>query len=265
MISSIEFHDAHLRYQDTGDGEVVVLLHGYLESIDIWEGFTDELARDYRVIAVDLPGHGESSYLSNVHTMAVMADAVKHVLDHLDIHRAVIVGHSMGGYATLAFAEIYPEVTLGFILFHSHALPDTQEKKINRDREIELVRAGKKMQIVNTNIPNAFAEESLEKFAEEVDYAREIASYTPDDGIISALEGMKIRPDRRRVLSESAVPVLIIAGMKDNYIPFEVAASHFNLAPKHSELILENSGHMGFMEEKEKSLQGLRKFLKKIY
>jgi len=265
MISSIEFHDAHLRYRDIGEGEVVVLIHGYLESIEIWEGFSNELARDYRLITVDLPGHGESGNLGNIHTMAMMADAIKHVLDHLDIHRAVIVGHSLGGYVTLAFAEIYPEITLAFVLFHSHALADTEEKKINRDREIELVRAGKKIQIVNTNIPNAFADDNLEKFSVEVGHAKKIGSNTPDDGIICTLEGLKIRPDRRRVLSESSVPALIIAGKKDNYIPFDVAESHFKLAPRHSELILENSGHMGFMEEKEKSLQGLRKFLKKIY
>jgi pimeloyl-ACP methyl ester carboxylesterase len=265
MISSIEFHDAHLRFRDSGEGEAVVLVHGYLESLDIWEEFANELAKEYRVIVVDLPGHGESGRLSNIHTMAVKADAIKHVLDHLDIYRAVIVGHSMGGYATLAFAEIYPEETLGFVLFHSHGLPDTEEKKANRDREIELVRAGKKKQIIDTNIPKAFADDNLEKFAKDINYAREIAAGTPDDGIISALEGMKIRPDRQRVLRETTVPVLIIAGKKDNYIPFELAESQFNLAPHHSKLVLENSGHMGFMEEREKSLKGLIKFLEKVY
>jgi len=265
MISFIEYRDTDLRYLDTGEGDVVVLLHGYLESIEIWEGFLDDLADHYRVVAVDLPGHGESGILCKVNTMTVMADAVKHVLDYLDIHRAVIIGHSMGGYATLAFAEIYPEITLGFVLFHSHGLPDTEEKKANRDREIELVRSGKKMQIVNVNIPRAFADENLEKFAREVQSAKEIAASTPDEGIICTLEGMKIRTDRRHVLKESIVPVMIIAGRKDNYIPFEMAATHFNLAKKTDILILEHSGHMGFIEEKDKSLHGLLKFLKKIY
>lgn len=250
---------------DTGEGDAIVLLHGYLESLEIWEGFMDDLAKEYRVIAVDLPGHGESGILCKVNTMTVIADAVKHVLDYLDIHRAVIVGHSMGGYATLAFAEIYPEITLGFVLFHSHGLPDTEEKKANRNREIELVKAGKKDQIINTNIPRAFADDNLVKFAAGIEFARGIASSTTNEGIICALEGMKNRPDRRRVLKESVVPVMIVAGRKDNYIPFEVAEAHFSLAPKTYVLILEKSGHMGFIEEKENSLQGLLKFLKKIY
>ncbi len=264
-VSSVQFHDASLHFRDSGKGKPVVLLHGYLESLEIWSDFAEELSRHYRVVSVDLPGHGRSGEYSRVDTMAVMADAVKHILDHLDIGRAVIVGHSMGGYAALAFAEIYYEMTAGFILFHSHALPDTEEKKADRDKEIELVKAGKKMQIVNTNIPKAFAEDNLERFAEQVEMAKKIAADTPDHGIICALEGMKTRPDRRRVLKETFAPVLIIASKKDNYIPFEVYKQHFYLAAHQDVLILENSGHMGFIEEKEKAIEGVMRFLRKIY
>lgn len=265
MISSMEFHDAQLRYMDAGRGEAVVLVHGYLESLDIWEGFAEGLSGHYRVVAVDLPGHGDSACIGNVHTMALMADAVKQVLDHLEIHRAVIVGHSMGGYATLAFAEIYPEVTLGFVLFHSHALADPPEKKTNRDRTVNLVRAGKKDQVIRNHCPRTFANDNLERLKADVAFASGIAADTPEEGIIAALEGMKIRPDRRRVISGSAVPVMYIAGRKDNFISMETAKSHFNLAPEQENLILEESGHMGFIEERGKSLEGLSGFLKKIY
>ena len=101
--------------------------------------FADELSEEYRVICIDLPGHGRSGVFSAIDTMAIMADAVKHVLDFLGIGRAVIIGHSMGGYATLAFEDFYPKVTIGFGLFHSHALAHTKDKKVNRDREIALV------------------------------------------------------------------------------------------------------------------------------
>ncbi len=265
MISTVEYHDTFIRYADLGYGEPVVLVHGYLESLEIWDGFADELAKDYRVICVDLPGHGRSGVYAAVDTMAIMADSVKHVLDFLGIGRAVIIGHSMGGYAALAFEEIYPEITIGFGLFHSHALPDPEDKKANRDREMALVRAGKKQQFINVHIPNAFAADNHERFAEKIEWARQIALATPDEGILHALDGMKARPDRRDVLKVSTDPVLIIAGRKDYYIPFEVYEKHFNLAPDTEVLILENSGHMGFVEEKEKSLQGVRNFLKKIY
>jgi len=265
MISTVEYHDTFIRYSDLGYGEPVVLLHGYMESLEIWDGFADDLAKDYRVICVDLPGHGRSGVYAAVDTMAIMADAVKHVLDFLGIGRAVIIGHSMGGYAALAFEDFYPEVTLGFGLFHSHGFPDSEDKKVNRDREIALVKSGKKQQIINTNIPNAFATDNHEKYTERIEWARQIALATQDEGIIHALEGMKARPDRRDVMKVSTDPVLIIAGRKDNYIPFEVYEQHFNLAPDTDIIILENSGHMGFVEEKEQSLIGVRSFLKKTY
>jgi pimeloyl-ACP methyl ester carboxylesterase len=231
----------------------------------IWGSFKDELTRNYRVISIDLPGHGKSGTISEIHTMEIMANAVEIILNRLDIWRTVVIGHSMGGYATLAFAEIFPEKTIGYCLFHSHALADSEEKKANRDREIELVKSGKKTQIVNTNIPKAFAIDNLHQFSDEIEKARKIAVSTPDNGIICVLKGMKIRPDRKRVLRESTIPVLVVAGKKDNYIPFEVYEQHFNLAPKTDILILKNSGHMGFIEEKEKSLDGILNFLKKIY
>lgn len=265
MISTVDYHNTSLRYSDMGTGDPVILLHGYLESLEIWEGFAGELSADYRVICPDLPGHGQSGIYSTIDSMAIMADAVKHILDFLGIGRAVIIGHSMGGYAALAFEDFYPEITIGFGLFHSHALADSQEKKENRDREIALVHAGKKEQFINVNISNAFAADSHEKFAEKIEWARQIALSTSERGIILALEGMKVRPDRRDVLRNSLDPLLIIAGKKDNYIPFEVYQEHFNLAPQTHTVILENSGHMGFIEEKDKSLKGLRKFLKRVY
>ncbi len=264
MTGTIKFKNTSLHYRDEGKGNAVVLLHGYLESIDIWGSFRTELSRHFRIISIDLPGHGKSGTICEIQTMEIMADAVEAILNHLDIGRAVIIGHSMGGYVTLAFAEIFPEKTIGFCLFHSHALADSDEKKINRDREIELIKSGKKMQIINTNIPKAFANDNLHRFADEIENAREIAINTTDDGIVCALKGLKVRPDRKRVLMESTIPVLIIAGKKDNYIPFGIYEQHFNLAPQTEILILENSGHMGFIEEKEKSVDGILNFLNKI-
>ena len=265
MISSLSYHDANLRYSDLGKGDPVVLIHGYLESLEIWNVFAEKLAKSYRVISVDLPGHGQSGIYSSMNTMAVMADSVKAVLDHLSIGRAVIIGHSMGGYATLALADIFPEIIVGFCLFHSHALPDPEEKKLKRDKEALLVKEGKKSLIIKMNISNAFASDNHDSFQKQIGWAKDIALKTADKGIISALAGMKARPDRRDVVKNSVEPVMIIAGKKDYYIPFSVYEEHFNLASKTSVLILENSGHMGFIEEREKSLEGVLKFLDEVY
>jgi pimeloyl-ACP methyl ester carboxylesterase len=265
MTGTIKFKDADLFYRDEGKGNPIVLLHGYLESSEIWGGFKKELSKHNRLISLDLPGHGRSSPVCENQTIEIMADSVKAVLEHLDIGRAIIIGHSMGGYVTLAFAEIFPERTSAFCLFHSHALADSDEKKMNREREIDLVRSGRKSLIINTNIPRTFANENVIKLASEIERAKGIALKMKDEGIICALNGMKSRPDRQRVLKESSVPVMIIAGRKDNNIPFEVYEQHFTLAKQTEILILENSGHMGFIEEMENSLIGIRRFVNKIY
>ena len=264
MTGTIKFNDASLFYRDEGKGDAIVLLHGYLESSEIWGSFGKELSKHGRIISMDLPGHGKSSSVCEKQTIEIMADSVKAVLDHLDIGRAVIIGHSMGGYVTLAFAEIFPEKTLAICLFHSHALADSEEKKLNREREIDLVRSGKKSLIVNTNIPKTFANDNIVKLAGEVERAKRIAINTKDEGIICALHGMKSRPDRQKVLRESNMPVMIIAGRKDNNIPFGIYEQHFTLAKQTEVMILENSGHMGFIEEKDKSLKGIDKFLNKL-
>jgi pimeloyl-ACP methyl ester carboxylesterase len=265
MISTLSYHGANLRFSDLGKGNPVVLIHGYLESLEIWNGFSEKLARRYRVISVDLPGHGQSGIYSSMNTMAVMADAVKAVLDHLSIGRAVIIGHSMGGYVTLAMADIFPEVITGFCLLHSHALSDSEDKKLNRDREALLVKEGKKSQFINLNIPNAFASDNHDSMRKQIERAKDIAFGTSDEGILKALEGMKARPDRRDVVKNSVEPVMIIAGKKDYYIPFDVYEQHFELAPISTVLILENSGHMGFIEEGDKALEGILKFLDDLY
>lgn len=248
-------------YEMKGEGFPVVLLHGYLESIKIWESFSNDLAKDYKVIRVDLPGHGNSEIIGKVQTMDLLAGAVREVLIKEKIKKSVVVGHSLGGYVTLAFVEKFPELLVGFCLFHSHPLADTHEVKENRKREIAMVEAGKKHLLYQRNVPKSFAKENTEKFKSEITRALEIASHTPDDGIIAMLHGMMQRPDRREILTRPVLPGLWILGKKDQYIPYGKMLSQVSPGFGIQVASLKNSGHMGFIEEKEKSLRILSDFL----
>jgi pimeloyl-ACP methyl ester carboxylesterase len=155
MISTFKI-DAKIRYRDVGEGLIVVLLHGYLESLKVWNGIIDELRDSFRIIAPDLPGQGHSTISKDVQTMDSMAEEIKFLLNHLEIEKCFMVGHSMGGYVTLAFLEKYPKMLTGISLFHSSPFADTDEKKENRNREIELLRNGKKNQLYNTHMPKVF-------------------------------------------------------------------------------------------------------------
>lgn len=261
MLKSVPFHNSSVHFDDLGSGKVIVLLHGYLETMDIWEDFAKNLSKTYRVITIDIPGHGKSGKVNDVHDMDLMADAVNTVLTFLRVEKCFLVGHSMGGYVTLSFMAKYRYKLYGISLFHSTPFADSDEKKANRDREIALIREGKKDILFNTNIPKGFATDNLEKFVGEVNRAKAIGTQNSEEGIIALLEGMKVRADRQNMLKETGLPVLFILGKKDNYIPYDLMYGVAKRTATGEILTLENSGHMGFIEEPDVCLKTLSSFV----
>jgi pimeloyl-ACP methyl ester carboxylesterase len=259
MIKTAEFRQTKVRYSDKGKGRVIVLLHGFLESLEIFDEFSDKLSKSFRVISIDLPGHGETPCIGYIHSMELMASCAKAVLDSLNIRKYVVVGHSMGGYAALAFAELYPEQTAGFCLFHSTAMPDSEEKKKDRDRMAEVVKKDH-VPFVADLIPKLFAPENLTILKHEVSRAKQIALDTPKEGIVAALKGMKERPSREMVLKNAKCPVLFIIGKKDVILAWENLLLLTSLPKKSYNIVLEHSGHMGFYEAPEETVKAVKKF-----
>lgn len=261
MLKSVPFHTSSVHFDDLGSGKVIVLLHGYLETMDIWSEFAQQLAKTFRVITIDLPGHGKSGKVAEVHDMDLLADAVNSVLTFARVDKCFMVGHSMGGYVTLSFMAKYRYKLLGISLFHSTPFADSEEKKANRDREIKLLREGRKEIIINNSVPNGFATDNLEKLAKEVARAKAIGNQNSEEGIIAILEGMKTRPDRQNMIKETGLPILFILGKKDNHIPYDLMYSVAQRSSSGEILSLENSGHMGFIEEPEVCLSTLISFV----
>lgn len=269
IIPSTKFiisRGAKIRYADVGKGKVIVLLHGFLESLEIWfgNGFANTLAKKFRVIVIDLPGHGKSESIGYVQKMERMADIVKDVMDELRLRRYVMVGHSMGGYVALAFAEKYSENLRGLCLFHSSALPDSEEKKLDRDRAIKIVKRDP-AKYTNALVMNLFAVANHKYFKKEINWVRRMAAKTKKQGIVSSLEGMKIRRNREIILKFAKFPVLFIAGTRDNVIPFKAIEKQSGLPKKSRLLALERVGHMGFLEAKEITLKKLKAFVGNCY
>lgn len=255
-------NNERLHYSDQGKGLVIVLLHGYLESLEIWKEFAQELSKTYRVISVDILGHGKSETFVEAHTIELLTTTIYNLLRELNIEKCFMLGHSMGGYITLMFNKLFSEMLSGFSLFHSHPFADTEETKKKRLREIEFIRSGKKDLIATFNIPNAFATDNLIRFKDDIDKAKRIALQTSEKGIIATLFAMMNRPDLSESLSKTNTPFLFIVGKKDNYIDYNSLVLKINL-PKNSKLVvLENSGHMGFIEEKGESLNAINQFIK---
>lgn len=253
-----------IHYSDTGKGNVIVLLHGYLESSEVWNGFAVKLARFMRVITVDLPGCSLSDVYGEVHSMEFMAGAVKGMSEILGLKKVFITGHSLGGYVALAFLELYPDFLSGYCLFHSQPFPDTPAALDKRRREIEIVKTGKKNLIYPDNVLKMFATSNVEKFSVELQRSKDIASRIPGEGIIAVLNGMMIRPSRQSFMEEGKVPCLWILGSMDSYIPCNEIQTKVMLPGNASVVVLENSGHMGFVEEEDLSVKLVSEFAKSL-
>jgi pimeloyl-ACP methyl ester carboxylesterase len=186
----------------------------------MWNSYVDLFAKNHHVITIDLLGHGQTECLGYLHTMEDMADAVHTVLAHLQIKEAVFTGHSMGGYVSLAFAELYPDMVKGIVLLNSTSYPDSDERKANRDRAIIAVKKDYTT-FIRMSVANLFSEDNRGKLIEEIELVKIEALKTPLQGIVAALEGMKIRKDREVILHTSTFPMLLILGEKDPVLNFE--------------------------------------------
>ena len=240
----------HVCDSQKGD-KCVVLLHGYLESMLVWEDFVPFLYKELRVVTLDLPGHGISVVTGEEHSMEFLADTVADALRALGIPRCTLVGHSMGGYVALAFCERHPDMLDGVVLLSSTPNADTPEKSENRRREIALVKAGKKDALARVAPEAGFAEDNL----------TEQVAVTEDEGIVALLNGMIARKDQNEMLRASKVPQLFILGRKDNYIPVEAAEKMVKEHLQARVVWLENSGHMGFLEEPETTARAILDFV----
>lgn len=260
--SFVKVGDATVYISDSQAGDrCVVLLHGYLESLRVWDDFVGLLTDKVRVVAIDIPGHGRSSNIAPVHTMELMADVVAGVLDTLGIEKVTMVGHSMGGYVALAFCAAYAHRLDSLVLLSSTPNPDTDLKRENRRREIALVEAGKKDMLARVAPEAGFAEVNRERLQRYIDGLVEQVHLTDDKGIVALLGGMIERRDQNDMLRHSRVKQLFIMGMLDGYIPVEAARTFIERNPQAKVAWLEHSGHMGFIEEPEACASALLEFI----
>jgi len=249
---------------DDGQGDAIVFLHGFLESHEIWDKFTDKLNGKYRIISLDLPGHGRSSVVSDNQSMEMIAEEVKTILEILGIHKCLLVGHSMGGYAAIDFASKYSRLLRGLVLFHTHVEADSDEDKINRDRTIEIVEKDH-LEFLGNFTETLFAKDNLEKFPTEINNLKQIAISTSKEGAISSLRGMRDRNDHLASLTKLRIPVLMIAGDQDSRIPIDKVKKQANAAPKVRLEILHGTGHMGFVEAEKESFKLIKEFAESVF
>lgn len=242
------YKNTPLYYSSTGSGNPLVLLHGFLESSTIWDPFVKELSEKRQVITIDLPGHGRSGTIEETHSMELMADAVNSILLELKVEAITLIGHSMGGYVSLAFCKKFPILCKGLVLLNSTPEPDNEERKENRERSINIVRKNKEAYI-SMAISNLMTKTNAEIFAAELEKLKNEALGFRETGIIAALKGMKIRTDKTSTLAAFEGSKLIIAGNNDPILKFSEIKVVANATS--SNFLPLSGGHLSFIENKD--------------
>ncbi|BAO75410.1 alpha/beta fold hydrolase [Winogradskyella sp. PG-2] len=256
----LEYKNININYTISGKGSTIILLHGFLETLDMWKNLVTELSQNHQVICIDLLGHGKTDCIGYIHTMEDMADAVLVVLEHLKIKKAKCIGHSMGGYVSLALAEKQPQLFEGLCLMNSTFEADDNERKDQRSRAIKMAHTNYE-NLVRMSFANLFAPESKIRFKKEFEAALKIALQIPLQGYIAAQEGMKLRPNRFEIFKNLKGKKLIITGEKDSLISSEkIAIQIKNSMIIHKEL---SEGHMSYIENISELTYILKHFIEK--
>jgi len=256
---SLLYKNIQINYYDSGKGNALIFLHGFLENAKMWTDYATYFSNKHRVICIDLLGHGDTGCLGYVHSMEDMADAVHAVITQLKLKRITLIGHSMGGYVSLAFAELYPDYVKNIILINSTARADSLERIQNRNRAIELIKKNAPL-FITMAINNLFAEHLRPLHEKEITYTREEALKTSTQGVIAALEGMKTRIDREVLLHFAPYSIAFILGKNDPVMPYQETVNQ-TLGTK-ATLTTLDGGHMLHIEQKEALKQLLRDILK---
>lgn len=260
-MQRVKLQTVNLHYSEAGRGTPVVLLHGFPLASEIWTRQRELLAAHYRVIVPDLRGHGRSPAPAEGYEMESLARDVLGLLDSLEIERAALLGHSMGGYVSLAAWRLAPARFIALGLIDSHAGADTAEGRQGRMLLAEKVTAQGSHAAADAMLPRLFApgRAAGDPAWEQV---RDMILNTPSAGIIGALHGMAARPDSSPLLPAIDVPVLVVAGESDQIIPLAKAEALAAALPKATLKIIAGAGHMTMLEQSAATTAAIDEFLR---
>ena len=265
MTQQLSLSTGRISYTLQGAGPVLLLVHGFAFDRTIWEGLLPDLSIRYRVLRIDLPGFGDST-LDTPYSMDRLAEVFNAVLDAESITECVLIGHSMGGYAALAFAEQFPEKLRGIGLCHSHPFADSPEKKENRRRSGALIGKRGHERFVREMIPNLFAASFAEAHPGLITQLTERALSFPAAAYISGLEAMSHRPDQTALLTAYPhLPWLFVIGEADDFVPLEALKEAALVPDIASVVLLESVGHMGMFEAPRQIARRITEFADLCY
>jgi pimeloyl-ACP methyl ester carboxylesterase len=244
-----------IAYTRRGQGAPLVLIHGYPLQGSIWDPVAQLLEAEFDMIIPDLRGFGDSDAEDAGRLMSAYASDVAGVMHGMDVPKAYVVGHSMGGYVALALLREHPEMVLGLGLVASQLLPDTPDRRQARYAAAQDVLAkgvGPVAETMSTKLSSDAAVQAA---------MRELISRQRPAGVASALEAMAERPDSTELVAACKAPVVVVHGQKDALIPVERGQDVVRVLPAARYVELPHAGHMPMMEDPQAVAEALRSFL----
>jgi pimeloyl-ACP methyl ester carboxylesterase len=242
-----------IHFRELGKGEPIILIHGFCETLEIWNGFAEQLAQQGKVIAIDLPGFGHSPLPPTPFSIDDIARQVLAFLKLQNVRSPVMIGHSLGGYIVLAIMELDPGYSKKIILFHSSVYPDTEEKKANRNRVIDFVEKNGVAPFIQTFVPSLF----YRKDHPAIPRVISIANQTPSPTLIAYTRAMRDRPSREEMIRKHPGLTVILCGDKDEIIPVEISRQMAAIDLRINLFVLPDTGHMGMIESPGKAISGI--------
>lgn len=274
MEKQFSFGGAKIFYRVTGNGQPVLLLHGFGEDSTIWEQQINFLQDHCLLLIPDLPGSGKSDLLKEANRgdskqsnqpieLTDYADCIRQLLLAEDISSCFLLGHSMGGYVTMAFAEKYPELLEGIGLIHSTAYADSAEKKKVRANGIDLMETYGGASFLMKTTPNLFAIGFKKKHPEIIDRLISDTAYFTTEALQQYYRAMMNRPDRRVVLKGNHLPVLFVIGTEDVAVPMDEMLEQTHLPFNSYIHVMKEVGHMSMLEQPDILNKLILAFIKK--
>ena len=247
-----------IHFFEKGSGQPLILIHGFCETSQMWTDFAHQLSSEFRVICPDLPGSGGSLISGDQISLEEVAVLLEEWLQENRIEDPIVIGHSLGGYVTLALLELMGSRLKAVGLFHSTAFADDQAKKDARDRTITFLKKNGVDKFVTSFVPPLFPEHRTEELKSEISLVIEDAKRSTVNGLIAFAGAMRDRKDRLEVLTQFAGPKLLIAGTEDGAVNIEASRAQKEAFTHYFEL--EGVGHIGMVERKEETLNIVREF-----
>lgn len=252
------YKQTKIHYTSSGEGEPIILLHGFLENTSMWKSLQVELSKTHRIYALDLPGHGKTEAIGYIHTMEDYAALVLAFADLKKLKTFSLIGHSMGGYVALAIAELHSEKIKKLILLNSTSLADSETKQKERNRAITMIQRYPDA-FISMAVKHLFLPNDQKRLSSEIDTAVEEAKKCSQQGIINTLKGMRDRKDRTEVLVNLSDRSLLILGQEDSVINFEKTKNIAEQANIQLEIL--PGGHMSYIEQPDLLLEKIEEFL----